>query len=141
MCIEQDPTTIDGLALYYDFSECGASSIVDDKVGFYQATMLDITDENRNASVVCEYTDLDENVFNENIFDAIVVYPNPANNVLNITDCEGATVEIINVSGQIVLSQTNIDGKINISTVPDGFYLVKVNYRNSQFVSKISVQR
>jgi PKD repeat protein len=140
MCIEQDPTTIDGLALYYDFSECFAS-VVDDKVGYYQGTMLNITDENRNVNAVCEYTNLDENTFNENNFDKVYVYPNPASNVLNITNCEGASIEIINVSGQVVLSKTNAGGKINISAIPDGIYLVKVNYRNSQLVKRISVQR
>ncbi len=140
MCIEQEPTTIDGLALYYDFSECGGS-IVDDKVGYYQGTMLDITDDNRVSSVVCEYTDVDENVFDENVFDKVVVYPNPVNNILNITNCEGATVEIINVTGQAVITKTDFNGTIDVSSVPDGFYLVKVTDERSQIVRKINIQK
>ncbi|MCK5339006.1 MAG: T9SS type A sorting domain-containing protein, partial [Bacteroidales bacterium] len=140
MCIEQEPATIDGLALYYDFSECGGS-IVDDKVGYYQGTMLDITDDNRVSSVVCEYTDVDENVFDENAFDKVVVYPNPVNNILNITNCEGATVEIINVTGQAVITKTDFNGTIDVSSVPDGFYLVKVTDDRSQIVRKINIQK
>ncbi len=140
MCIEQDPTTIDGLALYYDFSECGGTSIVDDKVGYYQGTMIDITDDNRVSTEVCEYTAVDENVAGEGLFDEVVVYPNPVSNVLNLTNCEGATLEIVNVTGQVVLSKTNVDGKLDVSSVPDGFYLLKISNDNSQIVKKINIQ-
>ena len=140
MCIEQEPTTIDGLALYYDFSECGGS-IVDDKVGYYQGVMQNIDDYNRVSTVVCEYTDVDENTFDENVFDEVVVYPNPADNVLNITNCEGATVEIINVMGQVVITKTDVNGTIDVSSVPDGYYLVKITNERSQVVRKINIRR
>jgi len=139
ICIEEEPTAIDGLALYYDFSECGGS-IVDDKVGFYQGTMQNITDDNRVSTVVCEYTDVDENTFDENVFDEVVVYPNPVNNVLHITNCEGATVEIINVMGQLVITKHDVNGTIDVFSVPDGFYLLKVTHEKSQIVRKINIR-
>jgi PKD repeat protein len=139
ICIEEDPTAIDGLALYYDFSECGGT-IVDDKVGYYQGTMQNITDDNRVSTVVCEYTDVDEDAFDENVFDEVVVYPNPINNVLHITNCEGATLEIINVMGQVVMTKTDVNGTIDVSSVPNGFYLVKVTGEKSQIVRKINIR-
>jgi len=141
MCIDQDPTTIDGLALYYDFSECGGSSIVDDKVGFYQGTMLDITDDNRVSTEICEYTNVDENVFGENEFDDVVIYPNPVYNVLNLTNCGEATVEIFTTMGQLVLTKSYVGGKIDVSSIPNGFYLVKISNKTSQIVRSINIQR
>lgn len=64
--------------------------------------------------------------------DGIIIYPNPANEVLHvdITDCDAciAKVELSDISGRIVLTAqlNNQKNQLNISTLERGVYLVKV---------------
>ena len=72
----------------------------------------------------------------------IVIFPNPANNLLNIqTDknIEGATISILNSLGQKVLeTKANNDFKnmINISALPSGVYQLRVNNHSDYYFSK-----
>lgn len=59
----------------------------------------------------------------------IRLYPNPANNVLNITgnDVEGAQFEIYTILGAVVTSGTMADGVIDTSGLESGLYFVKIS--------------
>ena len=141
MCIEQDPTTIDDLALYYTFSECGGSSYIDDKVGNYQGVMLDITDDNRIASEVCEYTGIEEKPLWRDQHRNIVAYPNPASDVINISNCQGANMILQNMVGQVHGTWENVQGSIAVSAVPEGMYLLQIDLGSDRIVRKVSVRR
>jgi hypothetical protein len=57
----------------------------------------------------------------------LMLYPNPANNILNISNVSAkATYAIYNVSGQLAAKGKITDGKVNISTLPTGNYLISI---------------
>ena len=65
------------------------------------------------------------------------IYPNPTANYINITNVSNPMVEICNNTGQTVLnSNTNL---INIESLNDGIYTVKVKTENSMIIKQISV--
>jgi hypothetical protein len=67
----------------------------------------------------------------------INIYPNPVANYINITNVNNPIVEIYNNTGQIVLkSNANL---INVETLNDGIYTVKVKTENSMIIKHISV--
>jgi hypothetical protein len=59
---------------------------------------------------------------------ALHVYPNPANNVLNI-ETNGAIiqhVDVIDVLGNVTISRTTDKSAIDISSMPAGIYTINV---------------
>lgn len=62
-----------------------------------------------------------------------MVFPNPANDVLNINFVEGANIQIINNLGQIVLNIKNAQeyNKLDVSAFPAGSYFVKITKDNT----------
>ncbi|MBA3901786.1 MAG: DUF4397 domain-containing protein [Bacteroidetes bacterium] len=76
-----------------------------------------------------------------------LIYPNPVSNNINFTldaDLNNATVEIINLSGQVVksLEQRNIqhstNQSIDISSLPSGVYIFSIKTQNEVMVKKIT---
>ncbi len=63
------------------------------------------------------------------------IYPNPANNQLNITtNLAGAyELSVLDLSGKIVLSQNNNAGitKLDVSLLPKGMYLLRISHNGS----------
>jgi len=97
-----------------------------------------------NEAIEAEHTSELSNRF------SISVFPNPASekvNIHNLTRNKIKTIEIVNVSGQVVYSETgenfeSRDKSINISNLPSGIYMIKVIDETGQRVSKkLSVQR
>lgn len=64
------------------------------------------------------------------------LYPNPANDVLNIELEEEATIRIINVNGSTVIKKQIERGhsEINIAHIPQGLYTIKVGDRTKRLV-------
>lgn len=62
-----------------------------------------------------------------------MVFPNPANDVLNINFAEGANIQIINNLGQVVLNIAKAQeyNKVDVSAFPAGSYFVKITKDNS----------
>jgi hypothetical protein len=74
---------------------------------------------------------------------AVSAYPNPAEDVLNFDTKENLniqSVEIYNMMGQVVLSDPNATTSINVSSLTNGNYYVKVNTEkgivNTKFIKK-----
>lgn len=65
------------------------------------------------------------------INDAIVIFPNPASNMVNINTPENAAlVEIFNTSGQLMKSETinhMLISHVNISRLPSGSYIIRIS--------------
>jgi hypothetical protein len=79
-----------------------------------------------------------DNAKNEN---EINLYPNPTNGVFQVQlgTVTNGNLEVLDYTGKIVLKQ-NINGnalQLDISEMPKGMYIIKVNSTNAQQVSKI----
>ncbi len=72
------------------------------------------------------------------------IYPNPANNVLNITSTENINlVEVYNMMGQMVGSYTanDMNTQINTTSFANGVYTVKISTENGTTTTKFTVAR
>ena len=69
------------------------------------------------------------------------IYPNPANNVLNINTEAGSEIVIYNLLGKEVYSVKNSQANniINVSEFVEGAYIVKVINNNNTITKKISI--
>ena len=75
--------------------------------------------------------------------ETFVVYPNPANNILFVETCHGASLQnptyrITNLIGQTILSGyiTAESQQIDISNMPTGLYFITVGEQTMKFVIK-----
>ncbi|MBO4615671.1 MAG: T9SS type A sorting domain-containing protein [Bacteroidales bacterium] len=73
----------------------------------------------------------------ENVAEAVSVYPNPANDMFTVANAEGATIVVVNSLGQVVANIENAASNqtIDASSFANGTYFVKVN----ESVIKINV--
>ena len=69
----------------------------------------------------------------ENGFEIITLYPNPANDIIHIDGLEGEhEVQIYNALGMLVMTTTlQGDSEINISDLPAGYYLIRIDSRHA----------
>jgi hypothetical protein len=65
----------------------------------------------------------------------ILIYPNPANNVINITGDRVSTVKMYNNIGQLILTQHNTN-TINVSTLTNGLYLLTIELTTGDTTQK-----
>ena len=77
----------------------------------------------------------EEVVAEANAFD-VVVYPNPATDVINVLNA--SKVEIVNLTGNVVATANG--SQINVSALPAGLYLVKANV-NGKVVVKTVIKK
>ena len=68
------------------------------------------------------------------------VYPNPVKDVLNITLNDAQNVEIYDLLGKLMLSKSNPDSRINVSSLPQGVYFVKIITDNDCYSEKFIKQ-
>jgi len=75
-------------------------------------------------------------------FNNILIYPNPAKDNLTIEIYKNATVEIVNLQGQIVknITLTNYKNDIDIKKLIDGVYLIKITTDKEIIVKKFIKQ-
>ncbi|MEO8589527.1 MAG: T9SS type A sorting domain-containing protein, partial [Flavobacteriales bacterium] len=63
----------------------------------------------------------------------LLVFPNPAEDLLNITtdaDLSNSVVSVFDVAGQRVLTTTLRNGQLDISALNSGLYLLQVQGQN-----------
>jgi hypothetical protein len=72
----------------------------------------------------------------------INIYPNPAREQLTIEHSEGGIFEIFDLSGkkQFEVNITSNSNTINIASLPNGIYIVKIKTKNETFTNKIIIQ-
>ena len=67
----------------------------------------------------------------------VAIYPNPTTGILNVVAAENATVQLLDVTGKLVILQTNVTAndkqEINVENLANGIYMLRVS--NSNFVS------
>lgn len=74
-----------------------------------------------------------------NMNDHLSVFPNPVNNILNISSIDQNTeVEIIDQLGRVVIKVTlNGTGSLDVSTLTSGFYSVRINNQSNISIFQI----
>jgi hypothetical protein len=76
-----------------------------------------------------------------NVASNVSVYPNPTTGIVSVTNVENATIEVINLMGQVVAtvdSNTEINS-IDLSNQANGTYFVRVVKGNEVSTSKINL--
>lgn len=85
----------------------------------------------------------------ENISASINVFPNPAKEKLEITlpsNMENINISVKNYSGQTVMQKTNIEKGLNhysidVSSLPNGFYLLQIGNTKGSSIKKFTIIR
>lgn len=86
-----------------------------------------------NWTYSTEYDNADEISYNK-----LAVFPNPANGMLNIvTEKQIISAEIIDLFGRIIARFS--DNTINVSTLPNGYYNIRITTDEEVVVSKMCV--
>ena len=89
-----------------------------------------------------EYNTCDIDEIEENSFDNVSIYPNPASEVIKILNNNNlniTSIEIIDLTGRTVMSTENCD-EINISELSEGQYFVKISGETS-IVKKLFITK
>lgn len=78
---------------------------------------------------------------NDNKSKRIVVFPNPSNAILNIMHAENASIQILNITGQIVFESQNLEeyNQIDVSNLPTGTYFVNMVKDSKVYNEKILI--
>ena len=68
-----------------------------------------------------------------------MVFPNPTEDILNVTLTTPAQVQILNMSGQIVFSQWMNNGtqSIDVDSLSNGLYILSITQENAQQFIKV----
>ena len=66
--------------------------------------------------------------------DNIYIYPNPTSEALNIESIDNFDIDVIDITGRIVLSAQKTKSTLTIATdmIPDGNYIVRMNFKNAK---------
>lgn len=71
----------------------------------------------------------------------IAMYPNPASEFLTISNASDAAYSVISMSGKMMSQGTLHDRqRLDVSSLPNGLYLVKVQQENVQLTERILIQ-
>lgn len=86
------------------------------------------------------------NAVNTNNYKDMTVYPNPVSDVLYISDAwrgqfsAQAQVTLLSIDGRIVLTNTLSENHLNVTSIPDGVYILLIQDKGRFFRQKIAVR-
>jgi hypothetical protein len=74
--------------------------------------------------------------------DNLHIYPNPVNGILNVNTSSPCEMEILDISGRVILSKPLISGKnqINIENQNPGLYYLRLKGKETVLVEKIVIK-
>jgi len=80
-------------------------------------------------------------IFDEDDNPMLMVYPNPAKDVLKISNIDLGDIYLYNINGLLVMEKQNVKGncKFDISNLENGTYIVKIISETDIFTSKVSI--
>jgi len=85
--------------------------------------------EDNDTTDVTDTTDtVDSSSSINDIFNTLEMYPNPAQDVLNITGFPNADVQVFNVIGALVMERRQVSDRVSldVAALPKGNYIVKI---------------
>lgn len=95
------------------------------------------TDPDMSNNQPCITINRGEVAISENVVSEVSIYPNPATSVLNVSAAGYNQVEIINMLGQVVYSNSiSNNAQINVSDLNDGVYFVRLSGANGTTTQK-----
>jgi hypothetical protein len=73
----------------------------------------------------------------------IKIYPNPANDVLNIDieNIENYVVSLISIYGQTIGQYKPTHNQINISNLVPGIYFIKLSNHEKEYIQKLIISK
>jgi hypothetical protein len=79
---------------------------------------------------------------NENMSNAIAIYPNPSANVSVVNVPQSSFVQVLDINGKLVMSQFVVGSQLtlNATEFATGTYLVRVNHNGQSFTKKWMVK-
>ncbi|MCK5137166.1 MAG: T9SS type A sorting domain-containing protein [Bacteroidales bacterium] len=83
------------------------------------------------------------NIYSQGQNDEILIFPNPTNHQLSISNLQKITnYTILDISGKLILSGTiNVDENINIKSLTNGIYIVKVSESGRILISQVFIKK
>ena len=129
------PATIDDLAINGEtnITLIPNSGLAD---GTYTATLTVSGDGLESQSIEISHNVLPLSV--EDIANQLTVFPNPAHSEIFIkSDLKINRVEIYSLTGALLLMENNFNGKIVISTLPKGVYMLRIYTGNGLVIRKV----
>lgn len=95
------------------------------------------TDPDMSNNQSCITINRGEVAISENVVSEVSIYPNPATSVLNVNAAGYSQVEVINMLGQVVYSNSiSNNAQINVSNLNDGVYFVRLSGANGTTTQK-----
>ena len=77
----------------------------------------------------------------ENVGGKIKVFPNPVINTLFFANVKNANVKVYDLLGKLVLYQNNVNSKIDVTSLKEGTYFVKIIANNIIETKKVVISR
>ena len=74
-------------------------------------------------------------------FGKVSVYPNPSTGNLTIVNAPNSNIEVYNLVGELVFSQNSVMSKVDLSSLTNGSYIVKVTTKDGIYNKKINIVR
>jgi PKD repeat protein/photosystem II stability/assembly factor-like uncharacterized protein len=118
------------------------------KIGVYDVTLIAWNDGNTDTLTKVAYIDVHVGIKDVAGENTIKVYPNPANDYLEINfnefNANGAEIEMLNMSGKIV-NQTQFSSptkkhRFSLEGLENGIYLLRIKNNESQKIFKVNKQ-
>jgi hypothetical protein len=105
--------------------------------GTYSVTVLAIGRENYGNAESEPYQWTIATGIDEIKSDEILIYPNPAVSELTILNCkENSKIEIYDISGRAVTVIQNGKNVINVNSLLQGIYFIKIGEYKGRFIKK-----
>ena len=97
----------------------------------------DLTTTNTYTVMLTLYTGI-EDLYEQSVH----IYPNPTIGLVYINGAEDATVSIYNISGKLVKSHDLLNSNsVDLSTFPNGIYLIKIQKDGMLLTKKVSLKK
>jgi len=117
----------------------GASLTLTDNEG----TLLYSTTGNYGEGETTQFSSNGVLGINQSELENISLYPNPASTILNLRNAENADIQVFDILGKLILSQTNIsrDQQVNVSNLENGTYFMKISKDNAVTTKRFLVAK
>ncbi len=110
------------------------------KVGTYTVKLTATNIAGSDEEIKTDFIVVNTGVGVDDVEDGKVnVFPNPTTELVNITTNAVYVIQVMDISGKVLLDNLVVDGKttIDLSLFPEGLYLIKFTSSNDSFTRKI----